>query len=163
MTGEPVIPFFRLDAFYQDVESDVRAVDVSGELGYGPLAFQYRHTHYTQDRPDNDLDLGQALGLYRMSFSQYVEVDLGFGAMTLDGVNRRSGFEFTVPLTIQPSPYVGARFHPAWGYLSHNTIKDFTLLLTGSLRFASLEAGYRWVSVGGVSLDGPVIGAAFHF
>lgn len=163
MTGEPVIPFFRLDAMYQNVESDIQAADVSGEIGYGPFAFQYKHTRYTQNHPDNDLDLSRALGLYRMSFSQYVEVDLGFGSMTLDGVNRRSGFAFTVPLTVQPSPYLGARFQPAWGYLGANTVKDITLLATGSLRFATLEMGYRWVSAGGVSLNGPVIGAAFHF
>jgi hypothetical protein len=163
ITGEPGIPFFRLDAFYQDVESDIQAADVSGEIGYGPFAFQYRHTHYTQDRPDNDLDLSQILGLYRMSFTEYVEVDLGFGSMTLDGENRHSGFEFSVPVTIQPSPYLGGRFRPAWGYMTPNTVKDFTLVLTGSLRFASLQAGYRWVSAGGVSLNGPVVGIAFHF
>jgi hypothetical protein len=162
LTGEPVIPFFRMDAYYQNVESDVTAVDVSGELGYGPFAFQYRQTHYTQKRPDNDLDLSQILGVYRMSFSQYLEVDLGFGSMTLDGVGRNSGFEFTVPVVVQPSPYVGARFRPAWGYLG-DTVKDMTLVATGSVRFVSLQMGYRWVSAGGVSLNGPVIGAAFHF
>jgi hypothetical protein len=97
-----------------------------------------------------------------MSFSQYVEIDVGLGQMIVRGEGESSGFSLALPLRIQFSRYFGLSFRPAWGWISSNTISDVELGLSGSLRFVSLNAGYRWLSAGSASLDGPMIGLSFH-
>lgn len=82
--------------------------------------------------------------------------------MVVEGEGERSGFSLTLPLRIQFSRYFGLSFRPSWGWISSNTISDIELGLAGSLRFVSINAGYRWVSAGSASLNGPMIGAAFH-
>ena len=161
--GEPVIPYVRLDAFYQDTETTVQAIDGRIEVGWGPIGLQYRHTRYDEDRPDDTLDVSQWHVLYRMSFSQYFEVDMGFGSLTLSGNQKHSAFSFTLPLQIRTPWGVGAEFRPSWSTINDNSVDDYTLSAGYGIRFVSASLGYRWFKAGGASLSGPFIGASFYF
>lgn len=160
--GEPLIPFFGLSVGYQNVESDVNAASTRLEAGYGPAALHVNWTLYKEDEPASELDFVQWHVLYRMSFAQYVEVDAGLGSMIIRGSSQRSGFSITIPVRIQPVRFLGIVFRPAWGWIGESTISDYELALSASLRFVSIHGGYRWVKVGTASLDGPVVGLAFH-
>jgi len=160
--GEPLIPFLRLDVTYQDVKSDVQAVDGRAETGYGPLGVQARWTHYTEDVPQTDLDFTQIHGLYRMSFGRYGEIDLGMGAGILGGDEKHSGFSLALPMTVQPIPQLGFAFRPSWTSIENNSITDYDVHLSAGLPYVTVETGYRWLSAGGASLDGPFLGGAIH-
>ena len=162
-TGEPVIPYLRLDAFYQDTSSSVQAIDGRIEVGWGPIGAQYRHTRYDEDRPDDTLDVSQWHILYRMSYSQFVEVDMGFGSLTLKGNAKNSAFSFTLPIQIRTPWGVGAEFRPAWSTINGSSVRDYTLSAGYGLRFVSASVGYRWFNFGDASLRGPFIGASFYF
>lgn len=157
-SGEALIPFVRVDAGYQAVESDVDAIDARLEVGFGPFAVQGRGTHYREDDPDDELDLMQAHALYRMSFGSKVEVDLGVGAMVLSGDDTRHGISGTVPILIHPWEVVGLEFRPAWAGLGGHTVGDYDLALVVGWRYLRLRSGYRWLSSGPASLNGPTIG-----
>ncbi len=161
--GEPVIPYLRLDAFYQDTDTAVQAIDGRIEVGWGPIGLQYRHTRYDEDRPDDTLDVSQWHVLYRMSFSRYFEVDMGFGSLTLSGNQKHSAFSFTLPIQIRTPWGVGAEFRPSWSTINDNSVDDYTLSAGYGIRFVSASLGYRWFKAGGMSLDGPFIGASFYF
>lgn len=160
--GEPLIPFFRLDLTYQDVKSDVQAVDGRAEAGYGPLGVQVRRTHYTEEVPHSDLDFTQIHGLYRMSFGRYAEVDLGFGAGILAGHEKHSGFSFALPMTCQPISWLGFAFRPSWTSIEDKSIADYDVHLSAGLPYITLETGYRWLSTDGAGLDGPFLGGSIH-
>ena len=157
--GEPLIPFVRFDVSYHDVESDVDAYDYRVEGGYGPFAIQFNQTHYSEESPDDELDLFRFYGMYRMSFGTRVEVDLGLGALTIDGNDNDTRFSLTLPVRIYPCDWFGVEIRPAWA--DGVTDVDVGLLLTKP--YASLKAGYRWVSSPSETLNGPYAGLAVHF
>jgi hypothetical protein len=157
--GEPLIPFARFDFSYQDVESDVDANDYRFEGGLGPVGFQFNQTHYKEELSEDSLDLIRLHGLYRMSFGTMVEVDLGLGALTIDGNDRDTRFSLTLPVRIYPYDWLGVEVRPAWA----DGVTDWDVALLLSAPYASLKAGYRWVSSPSESLNGPYVGLAVHF
>jgi|GEM_PF-1395706 len=161
--GEPALPLVRFDLSYQDVESDVYAVDGRLELGYGPFGLEYRQTRYEESSPDTDLDLIQIHGLYRMTFSKHVELDLGFGAMILDGEDRSSGFSFSCPLRVRFTDMWGVEGKAGWAIIHDNTVSDYDLDVLFTLGYASIHAGYRWVDSGNADLNGPYAGLSLHY
>ncbi|MBT3296167.1 MAG: hypothetical protein HN919_21225 [Verrucomicrobia bacterium] len=157
--GTPLIPFARFDFSYQDAESTVDANDYRFEGGFGPFGVHFNQTHYKEASPEDSLDLIRVHGLYRMSFGSMVEVDLGLGALTIDGNDRDTRFSLTLPVRIYPYDWLGVEVRPAWA--DGVTDWDVALLLTAP--FTSMKAGYRWVSSPNKSLNGPYVGLAVHF
>lgn len=153
--GDPLIPLVRVDAGYQAVEHGIDALDLRGEAGYGPVAVQGRHTRYFEKGSSDTMSATQAHLLYRMSFGSKVECDLGLGAMVLDGVNTTSGFSFTFPVLVYPSPHYGVEFRPAWANLNGNSVDDYDLALIVGSRSLKLKLGYRWFLSEHQSLKGP--------
>jgi hypothetical protein len=162
-SGQALIPIARLDISYQDVESDVSAMDYRGEVGYGPVALQVRETHYAEERPDDDLDILQIHMLYRMSIGEKIEIDLGFGGMSIEGENDNSGLSITVPVLIHSWDYFGVEFRSSWSSINNNTIQDYDLSLLTGWRYLSLRAGYRRVMSDTESLSGPFAGLSLRF
>ena len=72
--GEPTIPFLNVDIAFQSVKPDIEALDGRVEVGYGPMGFQYRWTHYDERLPERSLDLIQWHFLYRMCFAKPFQV-----------------------------------------------------------------------------------------
>ena len=157
--GDPQIPFMRLDFGFQDVESDIDAYDYRVECGYGPLGLHFDQTHYRETSTSDELDLIRLYGLYRMSFGARVQIDLGLGALTIDGDDRDSRFSFTMPILIYPSDHVGIEVRPAWA----GNITDYDVGLLATWRYSSIKVGYRWVKSPEESLDGPYVGLSVHF
>jgi hypothetical protein len=157
--GEALIPFVRLDATYQAVESDVAAADYSTDLGYGAFAVRFNQTRYWEQHPSDELDLYRIYGLYRMSFGSQFEIDMGFGTMIVDGTNRTDRFSFTLPILYHPHPSFGIECRPAWS----DDIMETALGVLVGARFVSIKAGYRWLRSSEQSLNGPYIGLSLRY
>lgn len=163
-TGEPSIPFARLDMTVQNVRSDVTAVDWRAETGYGPFAVEFRRTQYTEKVPHDTLSLTRFNFLYRMTFSRYVEWDLGAGSIALDGNQRHEGTALTMPVHVFVNKALAVEFRPTWGWIAGVPIKDHDLsALWTPARGVSVKAGYRWVGTGSAHLDGPYVGLSLHW
>jgi hypothetical protein len=156
--GALQIPLVSLDVRYQDVESDVSALDGRAEVGYGPLALVFRYTHYTEERPADELDICQWHGLYRMSFTEWAEIDIGYGAMTLSGDATRSGGSLTVPVRVAFGGPAAVEFRPTWSRVEGGSLSDYDVGLLWSWRHASICFGYRWFECGEASLSGAFAG-----
>ena len=161
--GEAVIPFFRFDGGYQNVAADMAAYDARAESGYGPFGVQVRYTHYQEDDPADELDLLQVHGLYRMSFGNHVECDLGIGFSSLQGEERHTGFSLTTPILVHPKEFFGIELRPSWSTIHANLLSDYDLGVVLSYRYAALRVGYRWMHSEHEALDGPYIGFSFRF
>lgn len=157
--GEALIPVVRADSAYHWIESDVHAVEARVEAGYGPFAASYERMEFDEERPDDELTLTRWYGLFRMSFDAVLEVDLGFGSLTIDGDNQTDRFSFTLPVRFHPVPGCGIEFRPAWS----DQVDEYDVALLGGYRFVSIKAGYRWLHAPGQSLDGPYAGLAVSF
>ena len=162
-TGEPVIPFVKLNAGYQNVESDVEAFDGAIEGGYGPVGIRYRRTHYREKDPDTELDLSQVHFLYRMSYTKSIELDIGLGAVTVDGVDRNSGFSFALPFRFYVGKLFGLSFRPSWGTINDQSISDYDLGLSIGIRYVGVKGGYRWLKAGSATLNGPFFGLQLYY
>ncbi len=161
--GEALIPFARLDASYQVVESDVSALDALGEIGFACIAFQARRTSYREDDPGERLDTTQLHGLYRMSFGSHVEVDLGMGSLRISGDDVHSGFSLTTPVRVHPTDRFGVEYRPVWSSIDEQRIAEHDLAAFVGWRYASLRVGYRWFHSEGASLNGPEIGLSLRW
>jgi hypothetical protein len=156
--GDLQIPLVSLDVRYQDVESDVSALDGRAEVGYGPLGLAFRYTHYTEEKPADELDIYQWHGLYRMSFTEWAEVDIGYGAMTLSGDATRSGGSLTAPLRVAFGDPAAVAFRPTWSWIGDRALPDYDVGLLWSWRYASMCLGYRWFECGEARLSGAFVG-----
>jgi hypothetical protein len=161
--GEPMIPIVRFDAAYQNVESDVEALDLRLQLGYGPLGFEINQTRYEEDEPPDHLDLYRLYGLWRMSYGERIEVDLGLGGIILDGEERNSGFSATTPILIQPWDWLLVEFRPMWSNIHGSHINEYELGLLLNWKWAAFKAGYRWTHSPNESLDGPFLGLSIRY
>jgi hypothetical protein len=156
--GDPLIPFARADVACQRIESDIDAVDVRAEVGYGPMGMHLDSTRYWERSPSDDLDITRVMGLYRMSFGSHVEIDLGLGVLSLKGDRTTSRSLFSVPFLFHPCEWWGIEFRPAWA--DRVSDRDVAVLLTR--RHVSLKVGYRWVDSPRESLDGPYAGVSIR-
>ena len=154
LPGDPLIPILRLDVVGQKVQSDIEALGVRGEGGYGPVGVQVDFSRYWEQTPGDQLNLIRSAGLYRMSFSSHVEVDLGLGALTVQGDRTTSNLLFSLPVLVHPHENWGVEFRPAWSEF----YSDYDLALLLTHRYTSLKLGYRWVHSPDESLDGPYAG-----
>lgn len=152
--GEPLLPYARLDVVRQTVASDITATDLRAEAGYGPFAIHMDWTDFREAQPEGNLDIMRALALYRMSFSSRVEIDVGCGALTLNGEESATKFAFALPILIHPNKHWGLEFRPTWA----DRITDYDLAVMLTWHYASLKAGYRWLHTPNESLDGPYVG-----
>ena len=152
--GDPLLPILRLDVAGQKVQSDIEALGVRGEAGYGPVGAEVDFTRYWEQSPGDQLNLIRSAGLYRMSLSSHTEMDLGLGALTVRGDRSTSNLLFTLPVLVHPHENWGVEFRPAWS----ERYSDYDLALLLTHRHASLKLGYRWVRSPDESLDGPYAG-----
>jgi hypothetical protein len=156
--GGQVLPFVELDAAYQDIGSGVVAWDYRGEVGYGFLGFSARRTFYRESDSDLELDTLQYHGLYRMTFGESFELDMGFGALEVKGEQEHVGFSFALPMRWQFVEGLGVEYRPVWSTIDETRIYDNDLALVLGWRYLYLRAGYRWFYHAEESLSGPQVG-----
>lgn len=161
--GEPLLPFAKFDINYQNIKPDITSFNSAIELGYGFYGVDLRKSMLIEKNPIDDLTIDQAYFLLRFSRSPRMEVDLGFGQLRLRGSRDHSGFSFTMPVKIQPQPYWGLQFLPAWSRVNGNSMSDYTLLIPFTKKQFSVQMGYRWINSPNYSLHGPYLGSAIHF
>jgi len=170
--GDPILPTTRFDFGWQAVESDVQGFDYALEAGYGPLAARGRMTRYTEHDPDDSLDLGSILALWRIPVTQGAELDVGIGGAVLDGNERQTGVDFGVAFRVWvPEKHVGFEYRGEFIDIGDGlSSNEFSVLL--HLKWLALRAGYRWVHTTHrffdghyvtESLDGPFAGASLTF
>ncbi len=162
-TGKTIIPYFRFDYHYQNVESDIDASDYRLLVGYGPFAFIGRKTFLQEDDPRDKLRIDQLYGLFRISFANYIELGMGIGQYKLVGNARNSDMAYTVPLTIRFTENFSIEFIPAWAKINTVEIEDYDLGVLIGGRFVSLKTGYRWIESPSDHLRGPYIGLSVYF
>ena len=98
-----------------------------------------------------------------MTFSRFVEWDIGLGGAALEGNERNSGVSFTLPFRFYVWRHFGLSFRPTWSAIDSRSINDYDLGLSVGIRYVSVKAGYRWVKVGSASLNGPFAGLSFYY
>ncbi|MGD8594955.1 MAG: hypothetical protein PVF82_19160 [Gammaproteobacteria bacterium] len=161
--GEGVVPYIRLDASYNHVDDRIHASDYRAEVGYGPFGFEYRQVLYGETNPEATLELEQYHALYRMSFGDRVEIDLGYGRLDLIGMARHSGSSWTLPILIHPSPHFGIEYRPSWAKINGNSISNQELAISVGAQFWAFRGGYHWLESHEERLSGPFIGLSLRF
>jgi hypothetical protein len=162
--GEALIPYFRFDTAVQiGANDDVTALDGRMEAGYGPTGMQVRVTDYRERDPDDDLQLVEVHGLYRMSIGNVAELDFGLGVLFVEGENRHTGVSLTLPFLIHPTPFFGLEFRPTWSRIYDHPVGDYDIGIVAGPRFFSFRAGYRWLATEEEVIDGPYLGFTLTF
>ena len=161
--GEPAMPLLRLDATYQNVESDVEAIDFRAEAGYGWLALHFNQIHYEEDDTGDELDLRYLHVMFRLPLGSRLEWHMGVGRVSLHGQDENSGDSITSPFIYRPMDWLAVEFRPTWSDINGNSIKDYDLGVHFGRKYKFLKVGYRWIESGDTNLDAAYIGASFWY
>jgi len=161
--GDPTVPKGRLDIVYQAVDSNIRALGYSLELGYGPFGGEFRHTHYSERNPHDTMDIYQGHGLFRMCSPAGLEADIALGVLVIDGDAQNAGVSFGLPVRYWHNDSVGVELRPLWGDINGTWTSDCDLSLLVRHKCSSLRLGYRWEESPEESLDGPYVGLSFRY
>jgi len=156
--GEKTIPYVRIDESYSQINSHINAVGQRVEIGYGPFGYETRVSHYDDSDPSASLDIRQHHFLYRMSFGDDTEMDIGIGEYEISGLSRNSGDSFMLGFSVYPGEHLGIELRPTWANVNGNGISDHELAINYGERFWSLRVGYHWLAAPDSSLDGPFVG-----
>ena len=169
-TGEAGLPYIRFDVDTHYSDSNTDTINYRLEAGYGPIAGNFRKTHLWEDvdGKQDTLRIEQLLFLYRMSFGSVVEIDIGVGSYQLRGNFEGeesenytdNGSAFSLPIIVHPSDTFGIEFRPVW---SSQGVSDHELAILVGQDHVKFRAGYRWIEMNDVRLNGPFIGFSAHF
>lgn len=154
--GEATIPFVRIDAAWQRLDKDLQASDYGIESGYGAFGLVYNRTDLRESNPADELIFHKAYAVLRLSLNDSTELDLGFGALTMEGDRSSTKPIFTMPLRFHPTDWFGMEFRPLWA--DRYSEYDAGILL--GWRYVSAKAGYRWYVSPAETLAGPYLGFA---
>lgn len=174
--GQAVMPYVRVDANWQYIDSDNDAIDGRLELGYKVAAFHVRTTSYADALADLDQTVNQYYAVLRYGgewpelFPGTAEIAIGIGVAQHNGdLSDDSSAALTFPLKYHPTDWLGVEFRPAWYQADFAGIEfdigDYDLSASLGYRWVQLRAGYRWLwfSSIGHMLDGPYAGVSFSF
>ena len=161
--GDPVIPYFRLDAAQQDVTSDIEAKDFYGQVGYGALGADLRYTRFTEEQPRDTLDLMWIHILGRFSYYKHVEFDIGAGMVQMEGNDRNEGFSFTMAALIYPIEWLGVEVRPTFAEINNSRLTDTDLSVHLRYSVGAVKFGYRWLKSENMELKGPYTGVIVRF
>lgn len=155
--------FIRLDAAYQNVETDVWALDFFGEAGYDRIGIILKDTEYYEDEPSDELRILYFLGFLKFGIEEILIAGAGVGGIIVEGDTAQSGYAFALPVRIRASKYFGAEFLGIWSSVNDNPIKDYDIGAVAGHENISAKAGYRWVMTENESLNGPYAGITVRF
>lgn len=162
-TGEPTLPFLQYEHNYVKVNSDIDARENGLEVGYGPIGFSCRQTDFREEDPSDELTLNYYHLLLRISGSSSGELGIGIGSLVMDGNDDHSGFSITFPIKFYPGDSLGFRFKPTFSWINGNSIDEYDLSLAYTIRYASIQLGYRFLEAEGKELNGSYFGFAAHY
>ena len=160
--GAALIPILRMDLDYQYVDSDIEALGLHAEAGYGALAVQGRQTRFEEDNGDG-LNVTTLAGLLRASMGDSVELDLALGAVQFDGEEEHWGFSVGTPILVHYNEHIGFEYRPTWSRINGNSIREGDLALLLGLDHLSLKIGYRTLRSPNLELDGPYAGVSVRW
>ena len=102
-------------------------------------------------------------GIYRMTFSKYLEVGLGFGTTMYDAEQWLRGFSIMAPIKLYLGDTFGIQYRSGHAFIGAYGITEQNLSGIISARGVSIAGGYKWLSSGLSELEGPFIEASFHY
>ncbi|NLY73918.1 MAG: hypothetical protein GX075_01275 [Firmicutes bacterium] len=79
------------------------------------------------------------------------------------GNDDHSGFSLTFPVELYPKDSFGVRFRPTFSWIKGNSIDEYDLSLVYTIRYASIQLGYRFLEANGEQLNGSYLGYAAHY
>jgi hypothetical protein len=163
-SGDPQMSYVRLDAGYQNLRSDVRAVDGAIEMGFRGYALHHRTTRFKESQPDDTLRMQQTHFLWRATTEPGVEADFGLGYISFEGNQRSSGLSATVPIRWKVQERVHVELRAAWAEVNGHGVSDYDLALGLLGRFAGIRLGYRHIDAHNVpALQGPYVGLSLYY
>lgn len=153
--GAPDIPFLRGDLNLTSPSPRVEAVHVRVQAGLGPMGVQGQSWRLVEPSAATPtLWINSYHVLMRLSPARSFEFDLGLGFTRMDGLELNNGLSLTMPVTVSPTRRLSLRWIPCWSWLGGDALSDHELSAALTVPFASVHAGWRWLSAGDKRLSG---------
>ncbi len=161
--GEIMIPEYRIDYHFQKANADIQSSDLRFESGKGLYGAQVRSTLLSESGLNNRLWLNQIHALYRMSFGDYVGMNMGIGAVQLIGKKSKTSLSMSFPLYFHPWKHIGFEIKTNMHFFENAAIldRDYSAIFTE--KRVSISFGYRELKKIGLDIKGQYIGFSYHY
>ncbi len=165
------MPFIRVHGSYQNVETDIFAVDWRGELNLIIIGLQGRFTTYYEDDPDDEMEVTQYHVFLNIPIKDIASIGFGIGGIAIQGNERNDGMSFSIPIHFKPADYIEMELISSWSTINkdaaeainNNDISDYDAAVLLGYKNVFLRMGYRWFKSRNVSLNGFHIGISGGF
>ena len=156
--GDATLPVLRVDLFTQHLSTDLYALDVRSQLGYGQFMIMAQVSDYQERHPLDALTaLRWGLG-GRFAFGDYLQAQVIIGAMQFSGNNVTTRALITTPFAFTYGRYA-VEYRPTFA----DGVREHDLAARYQHRYWSVELGYRTLSSTRATLEGPYIGIGMHW
>jgi hypothetical protein len=162
-TGEPLLPFVKLNLSTQYISEWIGATDLRFEVGKGPLAFEARMTRYRDESIDEKLDYDQIQALYRMSVGHKYGINLGLGYGRMQGGNEYDGLILSMPLLYYNGNRFGYEFRPVIFNAGESTVSELDISVLYAYKKMAFRLGYRTLDSPNETIDGMYMGLDLIF
>lgn len=154
-------PYLRADLLFQTISKDVKSLNFSTEIGQKELGFHAAFAKYTELSPNDELNLTQIHGFYRVEGDKNLTLGIGVGVGILKGEKRTTGVSFFVPAKVSLNQHLSLELYSSIVSLNHNPIFNGRLSLAAKYKRFSLLASYLMLSAPNEKIHGPALGISF--
>jgi hypothetical protein len=156
--GEALLPLIRFDSYYSHLNSNQSSIDYRLEVGWGAFAYEYRTTRYQQLLPVESLELQQINFLVRLSASNNMGINIGWGDSTLIGAGINYGHNGIVQFFIHGQRW-GFEYRDVYTYFDSGAeMEDIDVMLMFHIGPGSLNLGHRMLKIPTQTLRGYYLG-----
>lgn len=156
--GEAILPLIRYDSYYSHLNANQSSYDQRLEIGWGAFAYEYRDSKYRQIVPLESLNLVQNNFLIRLTVTDGIGANIGWGDSTLIGTGINYGRNSIIHAFIHGHRW-GLEYRIVNTYFdSGATMEDVDWMLMRHMGQASMTVGYRRLAAPTQTLSGFYIG-----
>lgn len=160
--GSQFLPIARFDYSFGYLNRGVTLQDYDIELGAAFLSTNYKRSVFFEDSNGDRLAINQNFINYRLSYTKYVQITLGWGNYQIDGRNKTDSGAFKWGVGIYPEGNYGFEVDlVSTDYPLSVEDSEYSIHYDGN--YWALRAGYRILETPVTSLNGFFTGFSLSF
>lgn len=159
--GQSVLPIAKISLAQGYISDDIRLEDIELELGAAFFSLSHKRSIFHEQSADDSLSINQTFLNYRLTFTQYFQLNFALGNYQLKGNNTTNTGAIKWGLGVYPDKFgIEANFVSTHYPLS---IEDSEYSIHYNFDYLALKAGYRIIETRNSDLSGPLIALTLVF
>lgn len=161
--GELLLPILRVESsfLYDDARRGAYGTLIEG--GWGFLGARANYWDHFDVSTDDHVAMITWHLLYRATFGEYLEIDLGGGGIEIGGDNEKHGGSGVFGVRWRPDERLSVEYFRSWHDIEREDYSEHDLAFRVNLEGVHFKLGYRYLGLPERNLKGPYAGIGVTF